>query len=159
MFFTMPRTSASSFKHLEREGLFARLFVFEHELARKNDVAALAVELDDAAFDLFASQRVEILDRPNVNLRPGQERANADVDRETAFDSFDDAAANDGVFVVRLLDFFPNFDLFRFFLGKDDVAVTIFRIFEQDIDDIADLDRQMTAGSMNCATGMTPSDL
>ena len=34
-------------------------------------------------------------------------------------------------------------DFFRFLFGKHDVAVTIFGIFEQDIDDIADFDRHM----------------
>ena len=53
-------------------------------------------------------QGIEILDGPNIDLRSRQERANADVHRKTAFDAFDDAAADDGVFVVGLLDVFPD---------------------------------------------------
>ena len=114
--------------------------------ARQNDVAALAVEFDDAAFDFFAPQRVEILDRPNIDLRSGQERAYADIHGKAAFDAFDDASANDDVFVEGLLDVFPDFDFLGLFLGKNDVAVAVFGVFEQNIDDIADLDGEVTAG-------------
>ena len=53
---------------LERERLLACMLGFENELAGQNDVATLAIELDDAAFDFFSSERVEIFDRPNVDL-------------------------------------------------------------------------------------------
>ena len=43
-------------QHFQREGFLPCLLVLQDELARKNNVAPLAVQLDDAAFDLFTSQ-------------------------------------------------------------------------------------------------------
>ena len=43
-------------QHFQSEGFLACLLVLKDELARKNNVAALAVELNHADFDLFASQ-------------------------------------------------------------------------------------------------------
>src|SRR6185503_19941992 len=66
------------------------------------------------------------------------------VHGKTAFDAFDDSAANNEVLVVRALHVHPNLDLFGLFLRKDEPAVVIFGVFQQDIDDVAYGNRQMT---------------
>ncbi len=81
---------------------------------------------------------------PNVDLGSRKESADADVDRKTAFDPFDNASADDGVFVERLFDLFPDLNFFGFFFGKHNVAIAIFGIFEQNIDEIPDFDRHLT---------------
>src|SRR6516162_7590130 len=68
-------------EHFQCESFFASLFVLKDEFSRKDDIAALAVQLDDAALDLFPPQRVEVFDGPDVDLRTGKESSNADVNR------------------------------------------------------------------------------
>ena len=48
-------------QNFKSESLSARVLALDNTLARQHDVAPLAVQLDDAAFDFFALQRVEIL--------------------------------------------------------------------------------------------------
>ena len=110
------------------------------DLARKHDVAALLVDLDDAHPQLLAAQRVEVADRTDVDLRAGQERADADVDRQTALDPLDDAADDDLLLGVGLLDLVPDLHLLGFFAREDDVAFAVFGAFEQHVDDVAGLD-------------------
>src|SRR4030095_2895421 len=89
--------------------------------------------------------RIEISNRTDVDLRTGQKRAHADVDRQAALDPLDDAADHDLAFRVGLLDFVPNLHLLGFFAREDDVAFPIFRTFEQDVDDVAGLDGYFAA--------------
>src|SRR5262249_38166634 len=90
-------------QHFEREGLLSLLLSLEHEFARKNNVAALAIEFDDAAFDFFSLQRIEIFYGANIDLRARKESADPNINGKTTFNSLDDTAANDGVFVVGFL--------------------------------------------------------
>src|SRR4030095_480493 len=133
-------------QHLEREGLLPLLLCLEHYFSRKDNVAALAIQFDNAALDLFAPERIEILNRTNINLRARKERTDPNINGKTTFNSLDDTAANDGVFVVGFLNLLPDSYFFRFLLGKHNVAVAIFRVFEQNIDNVADFDRQMASG-------------
>src|SRR5262245_57686786 len=129
-------------QYFQREGLPPLLFIFQHEFARKDDVASLPIELDNPALDLFTFQRIQVLHRPDVYLRTGQKCPDSDVHGKSAFYPLDDAASHNGVFVVSLLDFFPNFDFFGLLFRQHNVAVSIFGVFEEHVDDIADFDRQ-----------------
>jgi hypothetical protein len=67
--------------------LLARGVLFlEDGLAREHDVAAALVDLDDLHAELFAAQGVEVPHGTHVHERSGEERADADVDGETALD-------------------------------------------------------------------------
>ena len=127
-------------ERLERVLLLLGVLFLEQRLAREHDVAALLVDLDDAHAQLLAAQRVEVADRTHVDLRPGQERADADVDREPALDALDDAADDDLALGVGLLDLVPDLHLLGFFAREDDVAFAIFGALEQHVDDVAGLD-------------------
>ena len=70
----------------------------------------------------------------------GQERADADVDREAALDALDDAADDDLALGVGLLDLVPDLHLLGFFAREDDVAFAVFGPLEQHVDDVAGLD-------------------
>ena len=109
------------------------------DLAREHDVAALLVDLDDAHAQLLAAQRVEVAHRTHVDLRAGQERADADVHREAALDALDDAADDDLALGVGLLDLVPDLHLLGFFAREDDVAFAVFGALEQHVDDVARL--------------------
>mgnify|MGYP003694602545 FL=1 len=126
-------------ERLERVLLLLGVLLFEERLARQHDVAALLVDLDDAHAQLLAAQRVEVADRTHVDLRSGQERADADVHRETALDALDDAADDDLALGIGLLDLVPDLHLLGFFAREDDVAFAIFGALEQHVDDVARL--------------------
>src|SRR6185436_15140467 len=120
--------------------LLLGVLLFEERLARQHDVAALLVHLDDAHPQLLAAQRVEIPDRTDVDLRAGEERADADVHGEPALDALDDAADDDLAFRIGLLDLVPDLHLLGFFTRQDDVAFAIFGTLEEHVHDVAGLD-------------------
>src|SRR5262245_35613927 len=73
------------FEVLQSLALLAIDHLFENDLARKNDVAAFLVDLEDADFDLFVPEAIEIAYRANIDLASGKKRLDAsDVDAETA---------------------------------------------------------------------------
>ena len=126
-------------KGVQRVLLLLGVFFFEEHLAGEHDVAALLVDLDDAHAQLLAAKRVEVADRPHVDLRARQERAYADVDREAALDALDDASDDDLLLGVGLLDLVPDLHLLGFFAREDDIAVAIFGALEQHVDGVARL--------------------
>ena len=127
-------------ERLERVLLLLGVLLFEERLAREHDVAALLVDLDDAHAQFLAAQRVEVADGTHVDLRAGQERADADVDGEPALDPLDDAADDDLALGIGLLDLVPDLHLLGFFAREDDVAFAILGALEQHVDDVAGLD-------------------
>ena len=139
MFLTTPREDLALGERVERVLLLLRVLLFEEHLAREHDVAALLVDLDDAHAQLLAAQRVEVADGTHVDLRAGQERADADVDGEAALDALDDAADDDLALGVGLLDLVPDLHLLGFFAREDDVAFAVFGALEQHVDDVAGL--------------------
>ena len=129
---------------VERVLLLLGVLFFEERLARQHDVAALLVHLDDAHPQFLAAQRVEVR-AAHVDLRSGQERADADVHRQAALDALDDAADDDLALGIGLLDLVPNLHLLGFFAREHDVAFAVFGALEQHVDDVAGLDRHLAA--------------
>src|SRR5439155_18253199 len=76
---------------------------------------------------------------PHVDLRAGQKRAHADVDRKAALDALNDAADHDLALGVGLLDLVPNLHLLGFFARQHDVTVAVFGALEQHVDGVAGL--------------------
>ena len=128
---------------VERVLLLLRVLFLEQGLPRQHDVPALLVDLDHAHAQLLAAQRVEVADGTDIDLRPGQERAHADIDGEPALDPLDDPADDDLALRIGLLDLVPNLHLLRFFAGEDDVAFAVFGAFEEDVHDVAGLNRDL----------------
>ena len=126
-------------ERVQRVLLLFRVLFFEEDLAGEHDVAALLVDLDDPHAQLLAAQRVEVADRTHVDLRAGEEGADADVHRETTLDALDDAANDDLALGIGLLDLVPDFHLLGFFAREHDVTVAIFGALEQHVDRVARL--------------------
>src|SRR5262249_41222602 len=78
--------------------------------------------------------------RSDVDLRSGEERANADIYGQAAFDPFDDAPDDDLLLDVGLLDLVPDLHLLRFFARQDDIAVAVLSPLEEHVDDVAGFD-------------------
>src|SRR5207302_3979592 len=68
------------------EGVLLQLLalLLQEHAAGEDDVAALLVELDDLELELLADQLVEVADGPQIDLAAGEERLDADVDRQAA---------------------------------------------------------------------------
>ncbi len=126
-------------QRVERVLLLLRVLLFQQDLAGEHDIAALLVHLDDAHAQLLAAERVEVSNRADVDLRAGQERADADVHREASLDPLDDASDDDLALGIRLFHVVPDLHLLGFFAREDDVAVAVFGALEQYVDDIAGL--------------------
>src|SRR5688572_1846440 len=124
-------------ERLGRRLLLLGVLLLEERLARQHDVAALLVDLDHAHAQLLPAQRVEIADRPHVDLRAGEERADADVHGEAALDALDDAADDHLLVGVGLLDLVPDLHLLGLLARQHDVAFTIFGALEQHVDGVA----------------------
>ena len=146
-------------QRVERVLLLFRVLFFEEDLAREHDVAALLVHLDDAHAELLPAQRVEIADGTHVDLRAGEEGADADVDREAALDALDDAADDDLALGVGLFDLVPDLHLLGLFAREDDITFPVFGAFEQHVDESPGCTVIWPVSSMNSSTGMIPSDL
>ena len=130
-------------ERVERVLLLLGVLLLEQDLAREDDVAALLVDLDDAHAQLLAAQRVEIANRTDVDLAARQERPHADVDGEAALDALDDATDHDLAIGIGALDLVPDLHLLGLLAREHDMAVAILGPLEQDIDDVARLDRDL----------------
>src|SRR3954471_23747665 len=126
-------------ERVERVLLLLGVLLFEEDLAREDDVAALLVDLDDAHAQFLAAQGIQVTDGTHVDLRAGEEGADADVDRETALDALDDAADDDLALGIGLLDFVPDLHLLGFFTREHDVTFAVLCALEQHVDDVAGL--------------------
>ena len=124
-------------ERLERRLLLLGVLLFEEDLAGEHDIAALLVDLDDAHAQFLTLEGVQVAHRANVDLAAGQERADADVHRETTLDPLDDAADDDLPFLEGAFNFVPNLHLLGFFAREDDVAFTVFGALEQHVNDVA----------------------
>ncbi len=132
-------------QRLERRLLLLGVLFLEQRLARQHDVAALLVHLDYAHPQFLAAQRVEVADGAHVDLRAGQERADADVHGQTTLDALDDAADDDLAVGIRFLDLVPDLHLLGLLARQHDVAVAVFGALQQDIDDVPGLHRDLSS--------------
>ena len=84
-----------------------------------------------------SAQRVEVADGTHVDLRSREKRADADVHCQAALDALDDAADDDLLLGVGLLDLVPDLHLLGLLARQHDVAFAVFRPLEQDVDGVA----------------------
>ena len=115
-------------------------FLLDQFAAGEDDVLALLVDLDDLEIVGVADELRQVLGRDDVNLGRGQERLDADVDQQAAFDDGFDLAADRAAFVADGEDLLPVLLELGLFLGEDDHALLVLELFDQDIDFVADLD-------------------
>jgi hypothetical protein len=143
MFLTTPIRILPSSRLPEGVALLLRVLLFEDGLAREHDVAALLVDLDHAHAQLLALEAVQVAHGADVDLAAGQERAHADVDGEAALDALDHTAGDDAALHVGALDVVPHLHLLGLLAREHDVAVAVLGLLEQDVDAVADLDRDL----------------
>jgi hypothetical protein len=88
-----------------------------------------------------------------------EERADADVDCETALDAFDHAADDDLAIGIGLLDLVPDLHLLGLLAREHDVAFTILGPLQQHVDVSPPWTVTLPFSSRNSWIGMRPSDL
>ena len=106
----------------QRRSLGLQLF-FQNCAPAHHHVAALAVQLGDAARQLLAHQGFEIRRRPDVVLRPGKKRAHADIHHQAALDAVHDLAGKRLVPFVGGLHSFPRALAQHLLVGEDGHAL------------------------------------
>ena len=116
---------------LEEELALLGAFAFDHLAARKNNVLAVVVDLDNLKFVNLADILVEIFGRDDIDLRAGKKGFDSDVDHKTAFDSTLDLSFDKTTFVVNGNDFFPVLAVGGFLLGEHDHAFVVFELHEK----------------------------
>ena len=93
---------------------FLALARLEHSAAGHHHVVAFAIELDDLELERLALERARILDRPDVDQRPGQECADAvDHHGQAALDLAGHHAAHDGALLHRGFEIVPGLETLR----------------------------------------------
>ena len=135
----------------QRLALELRPLVLQQHPPRKDDVAALSVELDDLHVEGLADELVEIPHRPQIDLGARQKRLEADVDREAALDAGDDLALDDLVVLVRPADLVPYLDAVGLLLREGDEAVVVLALLDEDLHavsgaEVAPAPRKLEAG-------------
>ena len=133
---------------VERAALLVGVLLLEHGLAREDDVAALAVHLDDPHLQLFALHRVEVAHWADIHERPRQEGAHPDVHGEAALDSLLDDPGDRLAVRVGPLDLLPDLHLLGLLLGEDDVSVLVLRLLQEHDDLVADADVRLAVGTL-----------
>src|SRR5574341_982126 len=130
----------------ERFVLLAIDDLFENDLARKDDVAALLVDLEDANFDLFVAEAVEVADRANIYLAARQEGLDAsDVNAQAAFDPIGDAADDVSALFVGHFNLIPRLHPHGVGARKLDIPFGVFELLDVNINFIARIDRDLIA--------------
>ncbi len=127
---------------LERLAAPLAPLLLQEDPAGQHDVAATLVELDDLELGAGSDEPVQVLDGPQVDLRAGQERLDADVDGQAALDAGHDGALDDLVVVHGLLDLVPGLHQVGLLLGEDELTVGALERLEVDLDLVADSDAE-----------------
>src|SRR5262249_42521567 len=126
---------------LDDLALLLRAVLLEHGAARHDDVPPALVQLDDLELHGLSDQGVHVLDLPERDLRSREEGFDAvEIHDDTALDLPDQLAFDQLAVVGGRLDAVPDLDEVRALLRKDDEAVLVLRLLQEDLDLIADLD-------------------
>ncbi len=119
----------------------------EHGTARHHDVAAAAVHLENLEQLWRAHQRADVTHRADIDLASRQEGDGArQIDGEAALDAAKDRPGDVIVVLERLLQQRPGLLAAGLLAAEHRLAVAVLHAFEEDIDDIADLDFRVLAG-------------
>ena len=85
---------------------------------RQHNISPAFVVLYDLKFMFGTHKGIHIPHRPQIHLGARKECLETDIHREPAFDPRRNLTFNGPVIFINFLDFIPNLDFRRFFLGK-----------------------------------------
>src|SRR5690625_371085 len=125
---------------LQEVGADRGLGLLQVGAARQDHVVAVLVELDDLRLDLLADVGLQVAHAAHLDEGGGEEAAQADVDDQAALDDLDDAAGDDALVFLDLLDRAPGALVLGALLGQDQAAFLVLLLEDQGLDLVADLD-------------------
>jgi hypothetical protein len=105
--------------------------------AAQDHVLAVRVELHDLELVGVAHEGGEVLRRDDVDLRRRAERLDADVDDQAALDDGLHLAGDVATLVADALDAVPVLLELGLLLGQVDIALLVFGLLDEDVDDVA----------------------
>ena len=145
----------------ERLLFFQVMVMLDERPAGQHHVAAPGVHLDDLHVEDLADERVEVVNRLDVDLRAGQESSHsADVHGQSALGRRDDLSLDRRPGLVGLVQMVPDLELLGLFPGEHEIAVRILGCFEHDLEFVAGLERlQLLLGELfdgNDPVGFVP---
>src|SRR5262249_17509914 len=130
-------------EHLERLFLELGPLALEHRAPGHHHVAARAIELEDGEAAALSDVAVEVARRPQVGVRTGEERRDADVDLEATLHLADDGALDRALGLEGALDVSPHDELERLLARQVHVAALGLRRLEEDVDRVALVHRDL----------------
>src|SRR5262249_19335651 len=126
--------------------------LFQNGAARRHNVAAAAIHLEDLERLRVVHQGSNVADRTDVDLRARQEGdSTVEVDGEAALDLVEDDAVDLLVVLERLLQLAPALFAARLVTRQHGFAERILDTVEEDLDGVANLQIAFTAGARKFA--------
>jgi hypothetical protein len=120
----------------------------QHRAARNDDIAALAIHLEDLEGLGGAHEGRDVAHGADIDLAARQEGHGArEIDGEAAFDAAEDMAGHALVVLVCLFQHGPGFLPACLLATQHRFAFAAFDAVDEDIDDIADLDFRVAVGA------------
>ena len=113
------------------------LGLLQPRAAGQDHVVAVLVQLDDLRLELLAHVGLQVPDAAHLDQRRGQEATQADVDDETTLDDLDDAAGDDPVLLLDLLDRAPGALVLGALLAQEQAAFLVLLLLDEGLDLVA----------------------
>jgi hypothetical protein len=128
----------------ELAALAVALF-FKQHAAGNDDVAAAAVDLQHAKFEILVDQGVHVRHRAQVDMGTGQECLDTlDFDNIAALDATHDTADDDIAGVEQFFQFIQDLHALGLFPGQDDGAFALILADNIYVDSVANFDSNLT---------------
>src|SRR6478736_3158646 len=143
-----PAQNLTFLQVLQRLFLEAVALLLQEHAARKHDVAALLVELDDLELVSLTDQLVQVADGPQIHLRTGEEGfdAAANGDRKAALHALADGAFDDLVALTGARNLVPHLHLVGLLLGQGDQAFVALAALDEHVHLVAGLNVHLALG-------------
>ena len=122
----------------EELGAFLIALFFDEFATGENDIFAILIQFDDAAFQSLVEEFAEIFWGIDIDLRGGQEGLDSDIHHQAALDDSFDDALHRFAGLAQFDDLVPVLFMGGFLAGENDLAVLIFEAFEKDLNLLTD---------------------
>src|SRR6202043_1927484 len=104
---------------------FGFLLLLKNRAAADNYIAALAIQFQNANFDVSILPSFQIVHRPQFDLRSWQEGANTDIDHQAALDALSYLAGDGRLLAIGFLDALPNAAPVSAHMRQQNVAILL----------------------------------
>src|SRR6218665_2290743 len=117
-----------------------RLSLFQHRAARKHDVVAILVELEDLCLNRLTEVGGKVTYPAKLNERGGEKPTKTDINDEPPLDHLDNLTGHHTVRILNLLDVTPRTLVLRPLLGENESTLFVFLLKNKRLDRVTDTD-------------------